>query len=80
MANKMQLDELEVCIQLIQVSNPELKKASYIALKEEIEKEFKCVVDLDDIYLLHEPTIQQDEQAAREYYGTMFNLGYSEYI
>lgn len=75
----MQLDELEICIQLIQVDNPELKKASYIALKELIEEQFKCTVAIEDIYLLHEPTIEQNEEDARIYYGEMFNLGYTEY-
>lgn len=71
---KLKLDELEIAIQLVQLDNPELKSAKYETLAEEIERQFNCKVDYEDIFLLYEPTIEQDEEDIRIHYNTMFNV------
>lgn len=74
MSKTMPLDELEVCLQLVMLDNPELKYQSYQVLKEVIEKEFNAEVKLEDVYLLFEPTISQDQIDMEIHYGAMFNL------
>lgn len=69
----MPLDELELCIQLLQIYNPGLKEATYKELKEAIELEFKQKVELEDVYLLYEPSIEEMILDAQIYYGSMFN-------
>ena len=71
---KLKLDELEIAIQLVQLNDPELKKATYKNLANEIEKQFNCKVDYEDIFLLYEPTIEQEEEDIRIHYHAMFNI------
>lgn len=71
---KLKLDELEIAIQLVQLNDPELKKATYKDLASEIENQFNCKVDYEDIFLLHEPTIEQEEEDIRIHYQAMFNV------
>lgn len=78
MQNTIQLDELEVYIKLLQLDNPELKKAGYQTLKERVEEEFNVSVPIEDVYLLHEPTIQQMEEDMEIHYGAMFNITRNE--
>jgi len=68
------LDELEIAIQLVQIENPDLKKAPYAVLAKEIEEQFKVKVDESDIFLLYEPTIEQDQEDIEVFYGSMFNI------
>lgn len=70
----MALDELEVCIQLVQLENQQLKKATYQEIKEIIEKEFSTNVAIEDVYLLHEPNIEQIQEDMEIHYGAMFNV------
>lgn len=70
---KLKLDELEIAIQLVQLDNPELKNTTYANMASEIETQFNCKVDHEDIFLLYEPTIEQIEEDARIHYNTMFN-------
>lgn len=70
----MKLDELELCLQLILIYNPDLKGRKYQELADIIEVEFGQKVDIQDVFLLHEPTIEEELQATYDYYGSMFNL------
>lgn len=74
MIGKAQLDELEIYIQLLQLDNPNLKGATYQELKEKVEKEFNVLVPIEDIYLLHEPTIEEDQEDLEVHFGAMFNI------
>lgn len=76
--NKLELDELEIAIKLVQVDNPILKQATYQELKDIVEKEFNAKVNIEDVYLLYEPTIQQIEEDMEIHYGTMFNITRNE--
>jgi len=69
----IKLDELEAFIQLIQLDRPELKKATYKELSEAISNEFKVNVNEHDLYLLYEPTIDEEQRDLELYYGSMFN-------
>lgn len=73
MQDKMQLDELELCIQLLQIYNPELKQAKYQEIADVVEVEFGKKVDVQDVFLLYEPTIDEEITATQEYFGSMFN-------
>lgn len=78
MSRKLPLDELEIAIQLIQLDKPYLKDVSYEDLRMALEKEFNVVVDIDDVRLLYEPTIQQMEEDIEIHYGSMFNITRNE--
>lgn len=71
--NLIPLDELEICIQLVQLYNPKLKTATYEELRQVIEKEFKQEVSLDQIFLLYEPTIEEAIIDSEIYFGSMFD-------
>ena len=73
------LDELEIAIQLVQLDNPDLKKVPYAVLAKEIEDQFNVRVDEQDIFLLYEPTIEQDQEDLEIYYGAMFNIHRNDY-
>ena len=71
---KLKLDELEIAIQLVQLDNPALKNVKYEEIAAEIENQFNCKVDYEDIFLLYEPTIEQLEEDARIHYEAMYNV------
>jgi len=58
---KVALDELEVMIGFIQATKPEFKKATYKQLAEEIKKDFNIEVSDRDIFLLYEPTLEEEQ-------------------
>lgn len=72
--NKVDLQELELMIQLLQWIKPELKSVTYSELTKEIKKEFDVDVEENDVYLLYEPTIEEITLSNEIYYGSMFNI------
>ncbi len=70
---KPKLDELEVLIQLLKASNEKVKNLSYKDLAELITITFKVDVDETDIYLLYEPSIQNDIIDSETYYSNLLN-------
>lgn len=69
---KMELDELEICLQLVLLTYPELKDATYSQLKDVIEIEFDQTVDERDVFLLYEPTIEEEQTDIEHHYGIMY--------
>lgn len=67
------LDQLEVMMQLVKIKNPELKSATYNEISKAVSKEFNVKCDEDDIFLLHEPQIDELEREAEIYYSNMLN-------
>ena len=64
---------MELCIQLVIRDNPELNNATYKQLAEVIEIEFDKKVDVQDVILLHEPTISEDGEDLETMFSSMFN-------
>lgn len=70
---KVQLDELELMIGLIQVSDPSMHKATYSELQKALFIEFGIQIDYDDIFLLYEPTIEDEIIDSEVFYKGVFN-------
>lgn len=75
---KPELDELEILIQLLKTSNPKVKRLCYKDLAELITITFNVDVEETDIYLLYEPSIQNDIVDSQILYGNL--LDYSPVI
>lgn len=71
---EIQLDQLEAFIQLIQLDKPELKKATYKELGEAISTEFGVEVNEQDLFLLYEPTLDEEIRDKEAHFGSMFNF------
>lgn len=71
--SKPKLDELEVLIQLLVLSNPKVKKLSYKNLAELLTITFNVDVEETDINLLYEPTLQNEIVDSETYYANLLN-------
>lgn len=67
------LDQLHVMMQLVKIKNPKLKSATYKEISDAITKEFEVKCNEDDIFILHEPQIDELEREAQIYYSNMLN-------
>lgn len=70
---KPRLDEIEVMIQLLKLTDNNTKNLSYSELANKISEEFSVDVEETDIRLVYEPSIQNDIMDSEILYGSMFN-------
>jgi len=73
---KIGLDQLEAFIQLVQINDPKLKSATYKELADVITKEFGVEVNEDDLFVLYEPTFEEEVEDMSILYGSMFNSNF----
>lgn len=72
---KVPIDEIELYLELLKSNNPEeINRSSYRVIAEMIECNFGVECSEHDIFLLHEPTIEEMEEDLRSYYDTTLNL------
>lgn len=70
---KVKLDELEIMIKLLKIQDPDLSMIGYKQLAVKVGDIFDVDVNEQDIFLLHEPTIQNDIIDSEIHYESILN-------
>jgi len=69
---RVELDELELCLELLKADNPnDINKATYKEIANLIQNNFGVVCTEQDMFLLHEPTIEQDRLSLEIHYRVL---------
>ena len=73
---KVKLDEIEMCLELLKQDHPKtIHNATYLEIATLIQNNFGVSCSEEQVFLLHEPTIDQDMEDTQIHYNL---LGYYE--
>lgn len=67
------LDDLEIMIKLLKIEDKSVSKLKYNELAKKVSYIFQVEVNEQDIFLLYEPSIQNDVIDSEVFYGSILN-------
>lgn len=75
MLKKVEIDEIELYLELLKSDDPmTINSSTYSTIAEIIQSNFGVECSEHDIFLIHEPTIEELEEDLRSYYAGTLNL------